>query len=86
MFSWVSPCVGRCHRPNLRPARHGLADAEGRILTVPITGIAPRCQEVGCKTHGKQAWNPRTKNGFFSENVLNLLHFWTLEQALILST
>ena len=28
---------------------HGLADAAGRKLTVTITGIAPRCQEAGCK-------------------------------------
>ncbi len=49
VFMGLSPCAGRCHRPYFRPANHGLADAAGRKLTVTITGIAPRCQEAGCK-------------------------------------
>ena len=49
VFMGLSLCWPRPSRPYFKPARHGLADAEGRILTVPITGIAPRCQEAGCK-------------------------------------
>ena len=49
VFMGLSLCWPLPPRHYFKTTHHGLADAEGRTLTVPITGIAPRCQEAGCK-------------------------------------